>query len=164
MTEAQVLADTLDKTRDLTRFYLSNLKEVNPEEPIVVNGENINSLYWICAHLLWAENNLAIRMCGGESVAPEWAENFAIKSSGVLPADKPDFKTLLQEMKRVHEAALQYIRTLTTEQLNEENTAQFHFGDGNTSKRLMIQHCIRHEGTHLGQLSLIARILGKKLI
>lgn len=164
MTEAEVLADTLDKTRALTKFYLSSLKEVNPEEPIIVNGENLNSLYWICAHLLWAEDNLAIKMTGGTSIAPEWAKHFPIKSSGELPAERPDFKTVLAEMKKVHEASIQHIKTLSSEQLNEENPAGFHFGDGNTTKRMMLQHCIRHEGTHLGQISLIARIFGKKLI
>lgn len=164
MTEAEVLADTLDKTRALTKFYLSNLKEVNPVEPITINGENLNSLYWICAHLLWAEDYLAIKMTGGTSIAPEWVKHFSIKSSGELPAERPDFKTVLTEMKKVHEASIQHIKTLSSEQLNEENPFGFHFGDGNTTKRMMLQHCIRHEGTHLGQISLIARIFGKKLI
>ncbi|MDW8274224.1 MAG: DinB family protein [Chitinophagales bacterium] len=164
MTEAAALAETLDKTRSLTRFYLSHLKDVDPQERLELRGYRLNSIYWICAHLVWAEDNLAIRMTGGESVAPDWASNFRIGSSGELPNDRPAFKTVLDTMKQVHDAAIRHIRGLTSEQLDENNTENFHFGDGDATKRMIIQHCIRHEGTHLGQLSLIAKIYGKKII
>jgi uncharacterized damage-inducible protein DinB len=164
MTKAQLLADTFDKTRQLTKFYLSKLKEVNPEESLNINGYEANCLYWIAAHLVWAEDYLGIIELGGKSIAPEWAKKFAIKSDGELPEDRPDFKTVLGELKRVHEAAMQHIGSLSDEQLEEQNLTGFHFGDGNASKLMMIQHCIRHEGTHLGQLSLLSKIYGQQTV
>ena len=164
MTQAQLLADTFDKTRQLSKFYLSKLKEVNAEETIVLNGYETNSIYWIAAHLIWAEDYLAIIETGGKSIAAEWVKKFAINTDGELPDNRPDFKTVLDEMKRVHEAAMNHINTLSDEQLDEQNTTGFHFGDGNATKRMMLQHCIRHEGTHLGQLSLLAKIYGKQTI
>ncbi len=164
MTQAQLLADTLDKTRQLTKFYLSKLKGVNPEDTLNLNGYETNSIYWIAAHLVWAEDYLGIVELGGKSFAPEWVKKFAIKSDGKLPEDRPDFKSILDELKRVHEAALQQISSLSDEQLNEQNFTGFHFGDGNSTKMMMIQHSIRHEGTHLGQLSLLAKIYGQQTV
>lgn len=164
MTKAQVLADTLDKSRQLTKFYLSKLKGVNPEDSIILNGYETNCIYWIAAHLVWAEDYLGIIELGGKSTVPDWVKKFAIKSDGELPEERPDFKTVLDELKRVHEAAVNHINSLTDEQLDEPNVTGFHFGDGNATKLMMIQHCIRHEGTHLGQLSLLAKIYGQQTV
>jgi hypothetical protein len=164
MTEGEVLADTLDKTRKLTHFYLSHLKELNPEEPIVIGKEKLNSIYWMAAHLIWAEDYLALEMTGAPKTALPWVQHFSIKSSGELPSDRPSFADVLEEMKRVHRIAIEHVKHLSSDILDQENPVKFHFGDGNTTKRMMIQHCIRHEGTHTGQLSYIARIFGKKII
>ncbi len=164
MTQAQLLADTFANTRALTRFYLSKLKDVNPEAQLELNGYKANSIYWIVAHLIWAEDYIGVIELGGQSNAPEWAKKFAIKSDGLLPEGRPDFKSVLDEMKRVHEATLQFLGTVTDEQLQEQNKTGFHFGDGKNSKLTMLQHLIRHEGTHLGQLSLIAKVYGKQTV
>lgn len=164
MTQAQLLADTFAKTRQLTKFYLSKLKDENPEQVFKINGKKFNSIYWIVAHLIWAEDNLAIAQITGKSEAAEWVKHFAIHADGSLPENKPDFKTVLNEMKRIHELALNTITALSDEQLSEQNTTGFHFGDGDSTKRMMIQHCIRHEGTHLGQISLLAKLYGKQTI
>ena len=162
MTQAELLADTLDRTRGLTRYYTSLLRETNPEAQIDVNGIKLNSLYWLIAHLIWAEDNLAVQMTGGQSVAPEWAEKYCINSNGILHEGRPDFKTLLAELKRVHEASLAHIRQLTDEDLAQPNPAGMHFGDGDTSRRVMIQHAIRHEGTHVGHLGWLCKLQGIK--
>lgn len=164
MTQAQLLADTLDKNRQLTRFYISKLKDINPESVLELNGYKTNSLFWIVAHLIWAEDYLGILELGGKSIAPDWAKKCAINSDGTLPENRPDFKNALDEMKSVHESALNFINTVSDEQLAEQNVTGFHFGDGNATKLMMLQHCIRHEGTHLGQLSLLAKIHGKQTV
>ena len=52
---------------------------------------------------------------------------------------------------------------VTEEELDKDNETGIAFGE-NTSKRFMAMHTIRHEGTHCGQLSLIAKMYGKQTV
>jgi hypothetical protein len=162
MTQAELLADTLDRTRGLTKYYTSLLRDTDPEAQIEANGIKLNSLYWLTAHLMWAEDNLAIQMTGRQSVAPEWIEHYCVSSNGTLHEGRPDFKTLLAQLKQVHELSLAHIKQLTDEDLDKPNPAGMHFGDGNTSRRVMLQHAIRHEGTHVGHLGWLCKLQGIK--
>jgi uncharacterized damage-inducible protein DinB len=67
-------------------------------------------------------------------------------------------------MKELHEKVMQYLLTLTSEQLDEDNPTKFSFGNGDTSKRMMVQHAIRHEGSHIGHFGWIAKMNGIKMI
>jgi len=157
-TETQILADMMDKTRLLTRFYISNLKTIDPYEPIDFGGKRFNSLYWLTAHLIWAQDYLLVQGTGGKSVAPDWIKHYMIKSDGSLHEGHGDYKALLGEMKAVHEAALAHVQTLQDEDLGKDNAIGFQFGDGDTSNRLIIMHAIRHEGTHIGNLAWLGKM------
>jgi hypothetical protein len=69
----------------------------------------------------------------------------------------------LTAFKQIHAVALETISSLTDAELNQENPLGLAFGE-NTSKRFMAMHTVRHEGTHCGQLSLIAKMYGKKTV
>ena len=152
-TETQILADMMDKTRQLTRFYISNLKTVDPYKPVEFGGKNFNSIYWLTAHLIWAEDNMIMAGTGAKSIAPEWISHYHIKADGSLHEGHGDFKELLTEMKRVHEGAMNHLRSMDDDQLDKENALGFQFGDGDASTRLIVMHAIRHEGTHIGNLA-----------
>ena len=157
-TETQILADMMDKTRQLTRFYISNLKAIDPYAPIEFGGKKFNSIYWLTAHLVWAEDNLIVVGTGAKSVAPEWINHYHIKADGSLHEGHGDYKSLLAEMKRVHEEAMAHLKTMDENLLDEDNTLGFQFGDGDASRRLIIMHAIRHEGTHIGNLAWLCKM------
>ena len=157
-TETRILADMMDKTRQLTRFYISNLKEVDPYERFEFGGKAFNSIYWLTAHLIWAEDNLIVMGTGAKSVAPEWIKHYHLGADGSLHEGHGDYKSLLGDMKRVHEASLAHLQALQDEDLDKENAFGFHFGDGDTSNRLIIMHAIRHEGTHIGNLAWMSKM------
>jgi hypothetical protein len=163
-TEAEVLAETMDKTRQLIRYYISGLKTTDPYQPIEFGGLNFNSLYWLTAHLIWAEDNLIVRGSSGGTVAPEWIQYYHIGADGSLHEGHGDFKELLDLMKDVHEKSLAHLRTLTDEQLSEENRLGFGFGDGDKSVRMIIMHAIRHEGTHTGNFAYLCKMKGIKMV
>ena len=163
-TEAQILAETMDKTRQLIRYYISGLKNADPYEPTELGGMQFNSLYWLVAHLIWAEDNLVVCSSGAASVAPAWIQHYMIGSDGRLHAEHGDFKELLGLMKEVHEKAQAYLRTLTDEQLSAENKFGMAFGDGDVSVRMMIMHAIRHEGTHIGNFAYLCKMKGLKMV
>jgi uncharacterized damage-inducible protein DinB len=157
-TESQILAEMMDKTRQLTRFYISNLKNIDPYAPIDFGGKRFNSLYWLTAHLIWAEDNLIMIGTGAPSTAPDWISHYQLGADASLHEGHGDYKELLSEMKRVHEEALRYLQTFNDEQLNDDNVLGFHFGDGDASKRMIIMHTIRHEGTHIGNLAWMCKM------
>ena len=157
-TETQILADMMDKTRQLTRFYVSNLKAIDPYVPIEFGGKTFNSIYWLTAHLIWAEDNLIVMGTGHKSVAPDWIKHYHLGADGSLHEGHGDYKALLGEMKRVHEEAMDYLKSMDDSMLDKENAFSFHFGDGDTTNRLIIMHAIRHEGTHIGNLAWISKM------
>ncbi|MCW3124908.1 MAG: DinB superfamily protein [Bacteroidetes bacterium] len=163
-TESQVLADTMDKTRQLIRYYISGLKTADPYQSNEFGGIQFNSLYWLTAHLIWAEDNLIVRGSTGDSVAPEWIQHYHLGSDGSLHEGHGDFKELLDLMKDVHEKSLAHLRLLTDEKLDAENKLGFGFGDGDKSVRMLIMHAIRHEGTHIGNFAFLCKMKGIKMV
>lgn len=155
--EALILSDTLQKTRDLTRWYLSLLKDSDPYKRWEVNGAPLNSIIWIASHLTWAENFLVLKGTGGEPVTIDWSENYNINSNGDLHHAEHDMKTVLGVLKTVHEKAIAHLLTITDEQMEAENTLGFGFG-GLKTNRILIQHAIRHEAMHTGHLSWLCKI------
>ena len=163
-TSGKVLATMMDEQRNLTRFYLSKLKGEDMYREFEVNGYTTNSPYWILAHLCWAENMLASQSLGGKGVDVPWLNDFKIHSpKGEKPASQPSLEEVLTAFKQIHFAALETISSLTDSELDQENSLGLAFGD-NKSKRFMAMHAVRHEGTHCGQLSLIAKMYGKATV
>lgn len=163
-TSSKVLATMMDEQRNLTRFYLSKLKGEDMYREFDVNGYTTNSPYWILAHLCWAENMLAIQSLGGKGVDVTWLNDFKIHSpKGEKPANEPSLEEVLAAFKQIHAAALETISSLNDWELDQENSLGLAFGD-NKSKRFMAMHAVRHEGTHCGQLSLIAKMYGKATV
>lgn len=160
----KILATMLDEQRNLTRFYLSKLKGENMHCEFEVNGYTTNSPYWILAHLCWAENMLAIQCMGRKGVDVPWLNDFKINApKGQKMVSQPSLEEVLAAFKQIHAVALETISGMTDEELDQENELGLAFGE-NKSKRFMAMHAVRHEGTHCGQLSLIAKMYGKDTV
>ena len=163
-SSGKVLAQTMDETRNLTRFYLSKLKGEDMHRQFEVNGYTTNSPFWIMAHLCWAENMLLLQCMDHPGVDVPWLKDYRIGSTkGGKPATEPTLEEVLAAMKHIHAVAMENLAGMSEEQLNENSTITLPFGDDH-SKRFVAMHAIRHEGTHLGQLSLIAKMYGKHTV
>jgi hypothetical protein len=139
------------------------MKECDPYEVHDFKGHKLNSLCWIVCHLTWAEDLLIIRGTGGTGTNIPWLENYALGSSGALHEEKPDFKMVLNSLKTVHALAEEHVKTLPDSILENQNSFGFAFG-GDSTYRMMLQHAIRHEGTHVGQLGWLVKLNGLKAI
>lgn len=157
--EIQQLADTFEKVRTLTRWYLSLLKPADPYRVWEVNKQSLNSVAWLTAHLVWAEDFLIVRSTGGQAAEIPWLNHYSLKSDGSLHEPQPDMKMLLTHLKEGHEKALAHLHTLSDKQLAETNLSGVSFG-GDSTYRMVIQHCIRHEAMHTGHLSWLCKING----
>ncbi len=161
-TQAQMIADIFDETRKLTRFYLSKVDPAWAEWQPVADGVPLNSAYWLVAHLTWAEHALLVASLGGPKLDIPWMKHYALGTDGTLHEGRPSFEELVNEFNRVHQHAMQYLRSLTDEQLEEPaDTAAMQW---NATKRKVAYHAIRHEGTHVGHLGWLCKIKGQKTI
>lgn len=164
VTTGKVLARMLDEQRNLTRYYLSKLKGEDMYRQFEVNGYTTNSPYWILAHLCWAENSVGLQSLGHAGVDFPWLNDFRIGSSKEVKSEnQPSLDEVLSAFKQIHAVTLEHLSGLSEAELDEDNAAGIAFGD-NKSKRFMAMHTVRHEGTHCGQLSLIAQMYGKKTV
>jgi len=157
-TEANVLADTYESVRALTKWYLSKMKDVDMHKIFEADGKKLNSAYWITAHLTWSEQFLLLMALGGKTLDIPWLEQFRIGSK--YPNDTgtlPPIKQILDAWKEIHAAAMTHVRSLPDEILVKDNPAGFGFG-GDNSYRIMIQHAIRHEAIHTGHLSWLCKL------
>ena len=162
-TEANLLADTYEMAYGLVRFYTGNLREADPNKQWQVNGAMLNSIAWINSHLCWSENFLLLQATGGTSPDIAWLEHYSFGSDGTLHDAKVDMKAILTDRKIVHEAAMKHIRSLSNEDLDKDNPMGVQFSQSK-SIRTIIQHAIRHEGTHAGHLGWLCKINGAKTV
>ena len=162
-SQANLLADTYEMAYGLVRFYTGNLKEADPNKQWEVNGAKLNSIAWINSHLCWSENFLLIQATGGVSPDIHWLEHYSFGSDGTLHDAKVDMKAILADRKIVHEAAMKHIRSLSDADLEKENPLGIQFSQ-NKSIKTIIQHAIRHEGTHAGHLGWLCKISGAKTV
>ena len=163
MTEPQTLMYVFNETRSLTHFYFNKMKDADVYKVFEVDGKALNSAAWIMAHLAWAENFLILQALNGPAQNADWFSKVAF---GSLPAKKeelPDIETILATMKIVHEATKEFVNNLAPEELDTDNVLGMKFGQ-NTSKRFLLIHAIRHEGTHAGQLGWLCKLHAAKTL
>lgn len=158
-TEGEILADVYEKVRGLSKMFISGLKDVDIEKRLEINNVKFNSAQWILAHLVWTEHFLIIVGVGGENMNIDWIDEYGFGSNPDEVKTKPSKEEILKKMDEVHTKAVQIIRSLSDEQLEEDNNINANFG-GSKNKRNVITHAIRHEPMHIGQISWILKSNG----
>lgn len=161
MSKSIVIAEMLDQSRKFNKFYLSKLDPLRMHERVELNGIVMNSPYWIIGHLAWAEAGTIQDSCKGPSLLKDWMEPFAIGQGPESVLEGPELPRILADMDEIHSLSLEYIRSLSDEQL--ELPAYVAPARWETVVRKAIYHGIRHESFHTGQLSWIAKVQGAQL-
>lgn len=159
MNESEYLAGLLNNTRVLAYFYIDKLSNVNWYQQFEVNGNKINSVAWNLAHMAWAQNFLVLVATGNNSVNIKWMDLFKIGSEPAPIELYPNKNDILLAFENIHTLALHQVRSLTPEQLDSPNHINLKFKNG-SSQRLAIHHHLRHEGSHIGHLALLAKMHG----
>jgi len=158
-TESSILADAFESTRQLTRFYMSKLKGTDMFKEFYIDGQKLNSAYWIIAHLVWEENFLAVKALGGKPIETDWLEKFGFGSTMPTKEDVPPIEGVLSTWKVVHENSMNHLKIISDSEMDKENALGFSFA-GSKSYRTVIHHLIRHEAMHTGHLSWICKLTG----
>jgi hypothetical protein len=160
-TEAQVLSHMMDRTREWTLYYLRGLKGQDPHRRFVCEGKELNTMFWLVAHLTLTENGLLLAKTGGPFEKFWWAKHFTLGAAGLPPEECPPYEEVWEAFKTVHQKAIVHIATLSEEQLDAPNPTKLAIG---TTVRDMVTHAIRHEGGHSGQLAWLCKLYGVKMI
>ena len=157
-TEAQVLAHVMDRTRQYTHFYFDRLKDQDLHRKFVCEGKELNSAFWLLAHLATTENGLLLHATGGPFTKFSWAKFFTIGGPGLPPEQCPPFAEVFDMFNAVHAKVMTHLPTLSAEALEAPNTTGL-AALGNTV-RDVITHAIRHEGSHTGHLGWLCKLYG----
>ena len=158
-TEGQVLADVLEKVRELSNKFIAPFKDLDLNKPLSIDGTKFNTAYWIVAHLVWAEHFIIIKGVAGENMNIDWLDDFCFGSNPDEIKNRPAYEIILAKLDEVHAKSIDIIRNLNDEELDAENHIGAAFG-ASKSKRNLIMHAIRHEPMHIGQLSWILKTNG----
>lgn len=157
MTEAQILSRQLDKARELTRWYLSLMKECDPYKTFEFEGKRFNSIIWEIGHLAMSENFLANYLTYGPAIKEEWFKHFAMGGDNKVSDEYPDFKSVLNSFKSIHNTTIEHINTLTDDDLDKPTKKEFNVA-GIVTVRDALIHSIRHESTHTGHLGWLCKL------
>jgi uncharacterized damage-inducible protein DinB len=163
MKETEILADTFQIVRNLTKFYFSHFPEEKIHDELCVNGVKFNTAYWLAAHLVWTEHFLILQGVGNKSMDIPWINEFKIGSTPERKDSWPEYNEIKKTMDTVHEEAMKVIKELPDDELEKRNYLDYTFG-GVNSKRMLITHVIRHEPMHVGQLSWLLKLHGVEMV
>jgi len=161
--EAQVISAILHNARRLSKWYLSFLPDEKMYHRFEVNGQKLNSPYWIMAHMAQTEGSIIMEM-GGPSLPSNWPKDFRLGSQVTdRQQDWPSVDELKMHFSSIHKAAGGYIKGLSTEHLDQDypNVA-FHVVF--KTNREALYHIIRHESYHAGHVGLNCKMHGIKTI
>ena len=162
-TECNILADTFESVRSLSKGFLSRVDESLIHDTLIINGITLNSPYWITAHLAWAEGFLLLSAIGSDYDNHNWLDEYGF---GMKPQDiktKPPYEEVKSILDEIHGEAMKYVRNLNDDFLNEPNKMGMRFADKGDN-RIIIHHAIRHEPMHIGQLTWFMKSKGLQTV
>lgn len=162
-SQTQTLVETLELSRDLTKFYLKKLEGQDLYKTFEIEGHKLNSILWLVAHITVSENWLLLVCTGGEKVSIPWARQFGLGSEIPKKEEYPPIEDIFKQFDLVHQKAIDYITTLSDEDLQKPTTNGITFG-GEDSVGSIIKHAIRHECSHAGHLGWLCKLFGIKTI
>ena len=162
--ELSTIREITQRTRELANYYIYKTKGVLVKKRFEVDGKKLNSIYWLVAHMAWAQNNLIIRSTGGPNPEVPWLKFFALgKPAEEGETNGPSYEEVVAGFEKVHKIAMDHLEQLDPALLETENKLNWEIMGSKTMRSPLIHH-IRHEGTHVGHLSWNATLHGIKTI
>lgn len=160
--EAKTLAALMDQSHKAVLSTLQHLAGQDLQHRFSVDGKELNSAFWIMAHLVGSQNWLVLRGSGGPFRKYSWAKHFGMGSSGMIPEDSPTLDEILTMYEAIHVDSMAHVSSLSDEQLSLPHHAMMELAAG-SDVRTVIRHHILHESGHCGQLNQLCKLYGKPL-
>jgi hypothetical protein len=157
--EALVLAALMDRSRQQVSACLQRLEAANLHHRHEVDGRQLNSAYWIAAHLAVSQNWLILRGTGGLFQKFSWAKHFSLGAIPLPPSECPPYEEVKATLEGVHRLAMEHVAGLGEAALDQAHQAMLQL-PGTNDVRAVIAHHILHEASHAGQLSWLCKLGG----
>ena len=161
-TEAKVLASLMDRSHRNVLSHLDLLSGHDPHHRSSVGGKELNSAFWIVAHLAVSENWLVLRGSRGSFRKFSWAKHFSIGSTPPPVSECPPWNEVLDTYRTVHADAIAHVAGLDQAALDAPHEALMRISAGN-DVRAILGHHLLHESGHCGQLAWLCAIHGVPL-
>lgn len=161
-TEANTLAALMEQSHQAVLQRIEHLADQDLHKRFSADGKELNSAFWILAHLTGSQNWLVLRGSGGPFRKYPWAKHFGMGSSGMGSEVPPTLEEVLQTYEAVHADSMAHVAQLVEEQLSAPHQALMVLASGN-DVRTVIRHHILHESGHCGQLDVLCKLYGKPL-
>ncbi len=165
MTHTELLEDAFERIRDAVHPAANGL---SPEELSFRPGGDSNSIGWLVWHLTRIQDDHIAHLAGTEQVwtASGWAERFAlplnVKDTGYghgpedVPKVKADAELLLGYFEDVHLKTLDYVRTLSEEDLGRVVDERF---DPPVTVSVRLVSVVADDLQHAGQAAYVRGML-----
>jgi len=154
----------LEGTRKHT---LAQVEDLTKAEMMFQPRPDVNHATWLLGHVVTSENGLILRWCAGESVMPEkFLKVFFMGTSpDPDPSVYPAKEEILAVLAEVHTRAVEVVKGLSAEQLDERPEGYEEMPAGAQelfwSKGACIYGHALHEAGHAAQISMLRRLMGK---
>ena len=156
--ETEHIANLIDFTRRYSHWYISKISPKQARIRLEVDGHRLHSPFWIVAHLSWTQQAI-VRLAGGPEVQPVWLNYFRIHSSFEEKMHAEiDYETIIDLFNKTHQSTLEFVRNLD-DAILDEVVDDASWQDFFKNKRIALQHLIRHEAYHTGQLGWFCKIM-----
>lgn len=163
MTEAHFLADMMRHAHDITQSHIRKLESVDLHKRFNVEGKELNSAYWLFAHMTVSQNWLILRGTNGPFQKFSWAKLFNLGTKPPPIEDCPPFEEVKSKLEEIQRLSLEHVSALDENALGSPHNAMMQLPGSNTMREI-IKFQVRHESMHNGQLSWLCKLHGIKTL
>ena len=142
-----------------TRLFNNALEGIDEAGATTRNSDQVNHMKWIAGHLLNTRLDSMTRMTGGEADTSYGAQ-FGRGMSLDPTATYPPIEQITTKWNQVADGISGRFTSLPEELLDSEAPAKAPIAD--ESFRGMLAFLVSHEAYHIGQLSILRKMLGKE--
>lgn len=163
MEKSKLLSILLDDARNITRFFLSNLKGHDVYKSFELNGQKLNNVIWLVGHMAWSQDAFILKNLNTGIVSPDWLSQFGMGSKCPTEGNGPNYTEVYNTFKDIHIKSIEALPNASPELLAQPNMFGFGFGE-DKSVEMLVRHCIRHESNHAGHLGWLCKLNGIKTL
>jgi uncharacterized damage-inducible protein DinB len=142
-----------------TRLFNNALEGINDADANTRKSEQVNHMKWVAGHLLNTRVDSMTRMTGGEpdlSYGPQFGRGNSLDPNATYPA----IEELTAKWNAVSGAVSEGFNGIPEEVLSSMAPAGAPIAD--PTMRGLLAFLVSHEAYHIGQLSILRKMLGKE--
>ena len=142
-----------------TSWFLNSLINISEEESNKQIAENLNPIKWVAGHILNTRMSL-LTILSGKAQDTNYSKHFGKGSSNKLDVSFPTLEEIKLKWNSISTELTECLVGLTEEKLS--SPPPFQSSIPNNTLQGLIAYMVIHEAQHIGQLSILRKLLGKE--